>query len=833
VAKKKTKKKLIKKKAKKKVTRKKAKKKAKVSVPEDELPEPEPEPEEEPDEDDEAEAEDEDEEEEEVPAAPVSKFNLGGSADRGRSRIHELADEMGRHWGTHTAMPMHIAPVVNIQRMPIGILEFDFRTGGGLILGRNNRINGRKDTLKSTMCLRALRAAQKTCRHCVTGDTVVQGRVQSVQRMRYTGKIIKVTTESGRTLSLTPNHRVVARHAFVPAGELEVGQYLLRHVGQNVGDRLSPASVDEQDEYHEPTSIEEMFSSFAERFGTTTYGVGADDFNGDAAFGDGEVEVVAVNGVLPRQVDSENLQSVGQSVLVVQPVGAASSDLSKVVRPGGLGDLFVRPTTTAHSFPSTAALGRYKSGVVGGGSHSVPLDLACFGAASRLDSPFLEPDTYDPACHAQFVSDLLCGAPREVEFDKIVNIDIDTFSGHVYDLQTEPGWMVASDMVISNCKWRLVTDPETGSVNCRCPAERYWVAREEDYGWLPQEAAIKLYHGVLPEAAEVMKVKGVGRVPALMCDPPPHLKGKRGIKRRPIPFAETYRCEPMRCVYVDTEGTVDRIWAEANGVDPGLVLLVGGKWAEQSLEAAERTMLTREFDFIVIDSTSMMETREHLEDRKVGERGTPAGKQKIMGDFVKRVVAAQAEEGLAGRYRPTLLTTSHLTQKGIGYGKHPHLGATDGNIYDHGIAMDIQMKADRFIFDDAKEKAIRGEFTFTIKKNHCGGMGSTRTSGQIKFWLIDTPDHPVGDSNDLETVMSYAREFGPGYIEKRKSNLVLTSDLIQGGRKVFRTVTRCKEYLREHDTVYDDIRHRVLQKLIDDRASLVVQESDQSVDADG
>ena len=555
------KKKLLKKKAKKKAKAKKKlikKKKASRRAPEPEVTEdtpveeppteePEvPEPEETEEEEEGESEEDEPEEEQEEGSA----FDLRGSADRGRSRIHELGAEMGSHWGTHTAMPLAMAPVAIIHRMPIGIIEFDYRTGGGIVLGRSNRIKGRKDTLKTTMCLRALRAAQKTCRHC---------------------------------------------------------------------------------------------------------------------------------------------------------------------------------------------------------------------------------------------------------------------------------------------KWRLVTDPDTGNINCRCPSQRWWMQKEEDYCWLSQEAAISLFHGHLPEGAEMVTIKGRGKHMALICEPPPHLKGKRGMKKRPIPFGETFRCEPMRCSYTDTEGTIDRVWAEKNGVDPSLVLLIGGKWAEQSLEASERTMLTREFDFNVIDSTSMLETREMLEDRKVGARGTPAGKQKIMGDFIKRVVAAQAEEGLAGRYRPTLLTTSHLTQKGIGgFGQYAHLGATDGNIYEHGIAMDIHMKADRYIFDKEKQKSIRGEFTFTIAKNHCGGMGSTRTSGQIKFWLIDTPKHPVGDSNDLATVMDYARAFGAAaqrqddpFIKKRGAGLALHSMV---GRKVFKTVTKCREYLKANDTVYDDLRARVLEKLIADRACLNVVESDEPVE---
>lgn len=478
-------------------------------------------------------------------AAP---HDLAGSPEQGRARIHALGAEIGRLWGTHTAMPMSVAPVVNIMRMPIGILEFDFRTGGGLIIGRNNRLKGKKDTLKSTLCLRALRAAQRTCRHC---------------------------------------------------------------------------------------------------------------------------------------------------------------------------------------------------------------------------------------------------------------------------------------------KWRIAKDPETGRLNCHCPPVRYWVANEEDYAWLPQEAAIRLFHGLLPEGSEFRDPRN-SLEPFFVCPPPPHLAGKKGpggkvYKPRPIDFKPMSRCEPMRCVYVDTERTIDAVWALKNGVDPSLVLLIGAKWAEQCLEAVERTVLTREFDFAVVDSTSMMETREMLEERKAGDRGTPAGKQRLMGDFIKRIIAAQAEEGLAGRYSPTLLTTSHLTQKGIGgYGKHPYLGATDGNIAEHGMAMDILMKADRFIFDKEKQKAIYGQFTFTIDKNHCGGMGSTKTSGAIKFWLIDTPDHPVGDSNDLETVLSYARAFGEPYVSEGRgasAKLVLHSPMIEGGRKPFSTIAKCKTYLTENDGIYDDLRARVLLKLIEDRAQLTVVEA--------
>jgi RecA/RadA recombinase len=530
------KKKLIKKKTKKKATRKKATRRATVPPVEHE-----PDPIQEMIEDAAIEAiEDAAEEGRYVPHA----FDLAGNSERGRARIHDICEQMGTAWGTHTAMPMSMATVVNIRRLPLGIIEFDYRTGGGLVIGRNNRLKGPKDSLKSTTCLKALAAAQRTCREC---------------------------------------------------------------------------------------------------------------------------------------------------------------------------------------------------------------------------------------------------------------------------------------------KWPIVEDPESGRVNCHCPEHRFWVADENDYAWLSQEAAISIFDGGLPDGWEWQTIKGMGRVPVLMCDPPPHLKGKKGIKRKPVPFAEQYRCEPMRCALHDTEFTTDAKWAAKHNVDAGLVAYSNAKWAEQTLESVERLLLTGDFDFVIIDSTSMMETREHLEDRRVGERGTPAGKQKLMGDFIKRIVAAQVEGGVAGRYSPTLLTTSHLTTKGMGYGQRAYLGATDGKTFDHGLAMDIKMRPERFVMDKEKQRSIYGVFEFTIDKNHCGGIGSTKTQGQIKYWLVDTPDHPVGDSNDMATVIDYSRRFGQGYISEGtgKAKLVLHSQMIRGGRRPFRTLRDMKAYLSEHTGVFTELRQRVLNKLINDREMLQVVQTEE------
>jgi RecA/RadA recombinase len=473
------------------------------------------------------------------------EFNLGGSPERGRTRLHQLADQLGRNFGRSTALPLNVAPVARIMRMPFGILMLDWYTRGGLGLHRINRLVGPKSTLKSTLCLRALRSAQTHCRHC---------------------------------------------------------------------------------------------------------------------------------------------------------------------------------------------------------------------------------------------------------------------------------------------KFPIVVSPVTGERDCRCPSPRFWLHNEDDYSWLPSSVAIRLSYGMLPEDAVVKNVKGIGRVPVLKCEPPPHAfyseaTGKL-LKKKPkvreIPFIETFRNEPMRCLYLDSEHTIDEAWAAANGVDTSLVLLVGGKWAEQSLQTIEEAVLTREFDFIVIDSTSVLEPKKELE-KTYSDTAKVAARATVMSRFVRRHLAAAFEEGLTARYVPTVLMTSQVTTKGIN-SRHGRtwLDTTDGNAVNHAVSLDIHMNEEGYEFNAAKEYAIWGDFGFRVKKNKLGG--SPGVSGTIRFWVKAEENHPIGDSDDLDTVMRYARNPNIGLIVEGTgaAKLTVMSPYLPDEGMAFRTVGACEEFLRENHTVYADLRERVLTALMTRDESLVV-----------
>lgn len=369
----------------------------------------------------------------------------------------------------------------------------------------------------------------------------------------------------------------------------------------------------------------------------------------------------------------------------------------------------------------------------------------------------------------------------------------------------------AAQRTCRHCKYPLVRSPQTGAMDCRCPNPRYWLADRDDYSWLPYEAAIAISGGALPEGA-----RRRGGAMTLRCEAPAHV---RGSKARDIPFVETVRCEPMRCAYLDNENTVDAAWCVANGVDPSLVVLILGKWGEQSIEATELVMETREFDLVIIDSTSVLEPKLELE-KSMTDKAKVAAKAMMCSRWARRMIALAASEGLTARYTPTVICTSQATTKGIG-GKTPaYMGATDGNAWEHACSLDVKMTEAGYTFDATKTKAVFGKFAFKITKNKCGG--SPGVSGEIKFWLTPTPDHAVGDSDDLATVMDYARKMGKGFIdEDGDAALELYTPYIEG-KVPFSRVGDCEDYLRENSSVYDDLRERVLSTLIRQDAELVV-----------
>jgi RecA/RadA recombinase len=387
---------------------------------------------------------------------------------------------------------------------------------------------------------------------------------------------------------------------------------------------------------------------------------------------------------------------------------------------------------------------------------------------------------------------------------------------------------VVAQHTCRHCKCPLVRDPETGDFDCRCPNPRWWIADDRDYTWLPVAAAISLCLGRLPEGAVVKQVKGVGRVPVLKCNPP--LGARDGSKAREIAFRETDRNEPMRGLYLDAENRLNRKWAKTLGVDPDLILMVSCRFGEQSLSTVEQAIRTRAFDYVAIDSTTALETKANLE-KALGERKVVAAKQSMMADVSRRFISQACEEGVLGRYSPTIVTASQVSTKGIGGPTPAWLGPTDGNAFEHALCLDIQLREAGYIYNAERTHAVIGKFDFTVKKNTASG--GVMTKGQIRFRLRGTHDKAIGDAEDLATVMQYARSMGDGFISEGKTGLTIHSRYVRDGSLRFTKVGACVSFLRENPTVYGDLRERVLSALMEKEASLVAAADEASTGEEG
>lgn len=297
---------------------------------------------------------------------------------------------------------------------------------------------------------------------CYPGETVVSGRILAAIRTRYSGTLLKLTTKSGRRLTVTPNHPLATVHGFVPASGVHEGERVLSYHGHG---RL--AVVGAVDPQHAPViPVKDLFGALAERHGALTLRVVADDLHGDAARGDGYVDVVASDRKLLSHIEAESGKHGRNPRLML-----ADLHLS-LERGNGMAPLGrVGPGHPGVGFPCPGALTLDQGAVSLDGA---PLEFLRVGPASSLHSPLSQPAGHDAPGDAEAIGKLLLGHPREVLADEVVNVERVSVS-HVdlFDVMTDQGWTVADGIVTSNCRCvvvamatapRTVTDASTLTV---------------------------------------------------------------------------------------------------------------------------------------------------------------------------------------------------------------------------------------------------------------------------------------------------------------------------------------------------------------------------------
>lgn len=259
--------------------------------------------------------------------------------------------------------------------------------------------------------------------------TRVSGRVVGASRAPYRGPVVHVQTGNGRRLSVTVNHPVLTASGWKPAGLLREGDHLLCYGGQvealglrdpRVAALVAPGRRAVHDEHVMP-AIEDVYDALRARrdlVQSVLPGVTALDFHGDATSFYRDVDVVRPDRELFRHVETATEQFLGELVLPTAWRPSASGDRT--------GLLLARPPVLCSFGPAA-------------------------DAHAFADETARQHATADPEFARQAQQALAGG----VLLDSVTNVDHDSYSGHVYDLQTEGGWLLASTIVTSNCRCQL------------------------------------------------------------------------------------------------------------------------------------------------------------------------------------------------------------------------------------------------------------------------------------------------------------------------------------------------------------------------------------------
>ncbi|MBX6770872.1 MAG: hypothetical protein IRY83_04050 [Chloroflexi bacterium] len=372
-------------------------------------------------------------------------------------------------------------------------------------------------------------ANARTCAFCVPAGTLVSGpRPEKAFSRYYSGDIVVIETAGGKQLAITPNHPVLTTNGWVSAGSLHEGC----DVVCSAFSEGAVFSIDVDNDYV-PTPIEEIPKAFG--MVPTEVECSPPDFHGDGV--GSEIYVVWANRLLGDDGDSTCKQHLLQSNL-----GAGSVHLLSLCRPflptlGSFDTLVPRAQVGARmvledhlagaqrrsrgtdllcflqcAYGDTRAFEYRHHGVSSKPQTSCDLierlagqiarydllgERRCLGAECLLpvfagalvprcfvseQAPLFEDGSESLAANAESGRNLLRRLAGKVRTDRVLKVFRRGFRGHVFNLQTAPGWYAANGIIVHNC-WSMhgtvhsLDEHFASHPRCRCspvPLTKSW-----------------------------------------------------------------------------------------------------------------------------------------------------------------------------------------------------------------------------------------------------------------------------------------------------------------------------------------------------------------------
>lgn len=327
---------------------------------------------------------------------------------------------------------------------------------------------------------------------CLPGDALVTTghRITGASKRWFDGDLVVISTSGGKRLACTPNHPVLTRRGWVGAREVQIGDDVVCDITY----RTVGGGCDHQDV---PSRIQDVAETFLSSRQVVSVPVptAAEHFHGDGI--DGEIAVVGSDRFLRDGGDTAALELSHERCLIC---GRGPSILLSCLR--SLAKFLVRPWLSVDG-----GMSGFEKSLAFAGAGSVHPSLLLRGAISKRDPVSLERgyecppadperlgyagDTHagleeafraahryglhrsfglaedmdaasgeapidDAFGYTELARDVLNGVFGPIEFDRIIDKSVRSFSGHVFNLETESGFYSANGIVNHNCRCTTV-----------------------------------------------------------------------------------------------------------------------------------------------------------------------------------------------------------------------------------------------------------------------------------------------------------------------------------------------------------------------------------------
>jgi len=332
----------------------------------------------------------------------------------------------------------------------------------------------------------------------------------------YSGPIVEIVGETGARIAVTAQHPILTSRGWVHSQDLRKGDQLVRYADP-VGNDATSAHLHEDDP---PPTLEEVFNALGTR-ARGTVPRSTLNLHGDEQFMQGEVDIVATDRKLLDRVIAFEAERIGKFDFASADKGqvllsglralfvVARNQLRRIARTlvGDVARLGWAPAINDHPI-AFEKVGQALAVDMQFGFERPERLTGAIGITDRIwnllsPSRFLashirlgnqgEDFRFGPLGNTAFadifvggfevnpnaLADLLQAHPGAIEFENVVDLVTRNWSGHVYDLETASGNIMAyggtgrHHYCISNCRCTLISATKSqGEARAQADAER-------------------------------------------------------------------------------------------------------------------------------------------------------------------------------------------------------------------------------------------------------------------------------------------------------------------------------------------------------------------------